>query len=1066
MTDGIAKWLESLELGRYVEAFLINEIGVRDLPFLTEDDLVELGLPIGPRRRVMNAISNLGDAAPAPPEETEEPAGASGTTEAERRQLTVMFVDLVGSTELSGRLDPEDLRALMQRYQSTVADVIQANHGYLANWLGDGAIAYFGWPSAGEDQAVQAVRAGLAAVAAVGRLPLSVGATEMLAARVGIATGQVVVGDLEDGGIGPQGMVTGETPNLAARLQGLASPGGVVIGRTTRALVRGAFELDFLGPQVLKGFTAPIEAWSVRTEHVAESRFESPDARLTVFTGRTHEVGLLIDRWSQAKAGEGQVVLISGEPGIGKSRIVRAFRDRVDSDRYRRILYQCSPHHVNSALYPAIRQLELAAGMVVGEAPDAKLDRLEALLQQASPDVAKAAPLMAALLSIPSEGRYGALKISAQQQRVATLGALQNQLLGLARHEPVLFVLEDAHWIDPTTLELITTVVPRLADQPVLMLITHRPECQDPFQGQGHVTKLNLTRLSRAQVAAIVRDVAGKMVTDDVIARIVERTDGVPLFVEELTKAMAEANFNLADADVPVTLQGSLMARLDRLGPAKEIAQIGAVIGREFGCDLLARLVDRRVDLDSGLARLIDSQLIFRTRRVEGDIYTFKHALIQDIAYDSLLRQRRQALHLEIASTLAAGDPPTTAPEVLAHHFERGSDLRQALAWSDRASIDASGRSAQPEAVAHCSNALRILRLLGGADDDGEHELSLLLRLGHAQFGAVGGGAPEAIATFESAGALAARLQDSTAHVIALYGEYVGQMISGQTPRAEETARQVADIAQEIGVEWMDLVAARMTAAARFLLGNLAGADEALQRALGFNAETVSEVPPGFAHNPIVTMPSMRTHIDWAMGRREQALAGSNNAIETVARAGSDANSLAFALTWDILLGAFDRDGSRVQASATRLMEHTRRTGGVFWEQLSRWGLGTAEVLRGDGAAGLPLITAGIDGFFATGGRQHIPFMKLSHAEALYLNGDMNAALGVLEESRDLIERTEQRAYEPEMHRWRGIVLESLGRSEEAAAAYDTAIAVADCQESVTWRDRALKYRASLGAQN
>ncbi len=513
-----------------------------------------------------------------------------------------MFVDLVGSTELSGRLDPEDLRALMQCYQAAVAGVIEENGGYLANWLGDGVIAYFGWPSAGEDQAAQAVRAGLEAVAAVGRLPLAEGSAEMLAARVGIATGQVVVGDLKDGGVGPQGMVTGETPNLAARLQGIAQPGRVVIGRTTRALVRAAFDLDFLGSQVLKGFDAPVDAWAVRAEHEAESRFEAPGRRLTAFTGRIHEVGLLLDRWSQAQAGEGQVALISGEPGIGKSRIVRAFRDRIEGDAHRLLLYQCSPHHVNSALYPVIRQLEHAASIAAGEAPEVKLDRLEALLRQATPDIAEAAPLIAALLSIPFEGRYGALEIAAQQQRVATLRALQDQLLGLARQEPVLFVLEDAHWIDPTTQELIAETVPRLADRRVLMLITHRPEWSDPFHGQGQVTTLNMTRLSRAQVAAMVRDVAGQELSENATARIVERTDGVPLFVEELTKAMAEAGFELAEADVPVTLQASLMARLDRLGAAKEIAQIGAVIGREFGRDLLERVAEwNEAELTAGL---------------------------------------------------------------------------------------------------------------------------------------------------------------------------------------------------------------------------------------------------------------------------------------------------------------------------------------------------------------------------------------------------------------------------------------------------------------------------------
>ena len=475
-------WLEQLGLAKYYPAFAESEVELSDLPDLTEDDLKEIGLPVGPRRRVLKAAQALGApqvrdggagaAAPA----ADGPAPGQRATEAERRQLTVMFVDLVGSTALAGRLDPEDLRALMQRYQAAVAGAIGAGGGYLANWLGDGAIAYFGWPTAREEQAVEAVRAGLAAVAAVSEIPLAAATGERLAARVGIATGRVVVGDLEHGSTGPHGMVTGETPNLAARMQGLAPPGGVAIGRTTRALVRTAFDLDFLGAHDLKGFAGPVEAWLVRAELTDERRLATAGSGMTTFTGRTHEVGLLLDRWRQAQEGEGQVVLISGEPGIGKSRIVQTFYDRIADDPHRRVLYQCSAHHANSALYPAIRQLEHAAGLAAGDAPAAKLERIEAVLRQATPEIGQVAPLIAGLLSVPFEAHYGALGMPPQQQRVATLQALRDQLFGLAREEPVLFVLEDAHWIDPTTQELIVETVQRLADRRVLLLITHRPE--------------------------------------------------------------------------------------------------------------------------------------------------------------------------------------------------------------------------------------------------------------------------------------------------------------------------------------------------------------------------------------------------------------------------------------------------------------------------------------------------------------------------------------------------------------------------------------------------------------
>jgi class 3 adenylate cyclase len=988
MSD-LETWLERLGLSKYHAAFTENEVEFSDLPDLTEDDLKELGLPVGPRRRLMTAVERLGAAANSGEGRGRETTGADLSSpnqqpaEAERRQLTVMFVDLVGSTALSGRLDPEDLRALMRRYQAAVAGAIGVSGGYLANWLGDGAIAYFGWPAAREDQAVEAVRAGLAAIAAVSEIPVEDGSGERLAARVGIATGLVVVGDLEQGSIGQHGMVTGETPNLASRLEGVAPTGGLAIDRTTRALTTPAFDLEFLGAQDLKGFKAPVDAWLVRAERAAESRFAAPGVRLTAFTGRTHEVGLLLDRWRRVQDSEGQVVLISGEPGIGKSRIVQTFRDRIDGDAHRRILYQCSPHHVNSALYPAIRQLERAADLTAGDAPDAKLDRIEALLRQATPEIREVAPLIAALLSIPFEARYGALDMSPQQQRVATLKALGDQLLGLARDEPVLFVLEDAHWIDPTTQELIVETVPRLVDRRVLMLITHRPEWRDPFHGQGHVSNLDMARLSRAQIGAMVRNVAGRDLPDEVVARIVERTDGIPLFVEELTKAMAEAGFDLADEDVPVTLQASLMARLDRLGPAKEIAQIGAVIGREFRRELVARAAEGRSgDLTASLDRLVDSQLIIRTRHDASEVYTFKHALIQDVAYESLLRQRRQALHLAIAESLSGGDDPEAAPEVLARHFELGNDLNNALRWLDKASVAAAQRSAQPEAIAHCTNALRILRTIGDQGDGGKLELALLLRLGQAQFGVFGGGAPEAIATFERAGILAARRHESDVRVIAQYGQYVGHMLTGQLRQADELGRQVIAVAEETGLEWIDLVGIRLMGAARSLMGDLAGAHEMLRRFTESDEGILKEIPTGFAHSPVSTAPSMLAHLEWALGNREAALTRSADSIARAAGTRTDANSLAYALTWDTLLAAFDRNPERVQASATRLLDYTRTTGGAFWRNLAQWGLGTAEILSGDASAGLPLVAAGIDGFIATGGFQHIPYMQLSLAEA------------------------------------------------------------------------------------
>ena len=482
--------------------------------------------------------------------------------------------------------------------------IVENLGGYVANFIGDGVIAYFGWPSAQEDQAAQAVRAGRAAVELVAEIALP-GVARSLTARVGIATGLVVVGDLQDDCGAQLGMVTGSTPNSASRVQGAAPPGGVAIEATTRALLGAAFDLESSGLQEFKGFDRRLEAWRVGAERTGDSRFDSRGNALTRFTGRTHEVGLLLDRWGQAKSGDGQVVLISGDPGIGKSRIVQALRERIEGDVYRRLRYQCSPHHVNTALHPVIQQLEHAAGLVVEQSAQEKLDKLECLLRQGSPESATETALFAALLSIPFEERYGCLEMAPSEQRIATMRALQDQLLALAAKTPILFVLEDAHWIDPTTEELIVDVVPRLRHRRVLMLITHRPEWSDPFQGQAHVAALQLTRLARKQVAEMVRELAGQHLPDDALARIAERTDGIPLFVEEMTKSLIEAGFSALDSDVPVTLQASLTARLDRLGAAREVAQIGAVIGREFSHDLIVAIAaSDHSELEAELDRL------------------------------------------------------------------------------------------------------------------------------------------------------------------------------------------------------------------------------------------------------------------------------------------------------------------------------------------------------------------------------------------------------------------------------------------------------------------------------
>ena len=547
--------VRNLGLERYEPAFRKSEIDFEVLPELTESDLETLGLPLGPRRKLLKAIRELDDHPPAGG--SRSPSAAGGPTEAERRQPTVMFVDLVGSTELAARLDPEDMGQVIRAYHGACTEVVERWEGHVAKYMGDGVLAYFGWPRAHEDDAERAVRAGLDLVAAVAGLATPDDAS--LAARVGIATGRVVVGELIGAGTAQEEAVVGETPNLAARLQALAEPGSVVLSQATRRLVGGLFELVDLGPRRLKGFAEPLAAFRVVGAGRAEGRFEALHGeRLMPLVGREHELGILLERWEWAKDGEGQIVLLSGEPGIGKSRLTRSLIERLADEPHTRLRYYCSSYHTNSALYPVIDQMERAAGFQPEDTADTRLDKLEAVLAQATEGVAAVAPLIAALLSVPAGGRYPPVNLTPEAQKLRTFEALLGQVAGLAGQRPVLMVFEDAHWIDPSTLEFLGLVIERIRELPVLVLVTFRPEFEPPWTSQAHVTTLPMSRLGRRQGADLVARVTGeKPLPAEVVDEIVARTDGIPLFVEELTKTVLESGL-LADAGDRWELSGPL----------------------------------------------------------------------------------------------------------------------------------------------------------------------------------------------------------------------------------------------------------------------------------------------------------------------------------------------------------------------------------------------------------------------------------------------------------------------------------------------------------------------------
>src|SRR6516164_3697759 len=722
----VAAWLKGLGLERYAAAFRDNEIDWQVLPSLTADDLKEIGIAaVGHRRRLIEAIAALRlSPLPNPPPPPGEGRVGMG---AERRQLTVMFCDLVGSTALSASLDPEDLRQVISAYHSAVGTTVAGFDGFVAKYMGDGVLIYFGYPRAHEDDAERAVRAGLGVIDAVGRLDLR---SVKLQARIGIATGLVVVGDLIGEGSAQEQSVVGETPNLAARLQALAAPGAVVIAAATRRLVGDLFEYRDLRTVEVKGIAGPVPAWQALRPSAVASRFEAlRGAAFSPLVGRDEEIDLLLRRWARAKAGDGQVVLLAGEPGIGKSRLTAELAERLRAQRHVRMRYFCSPYHQDSALFPFIDQLQRASGFARDDLPAAKLGKLEALLSSAAPaeeDVA----LITDLLSLPASERHPLPNLSPQRKKERRLEALLRQLVNLVRRQPVVMVFEDAHWIDPTSRELLELTVERIGSLPVLLIVTFRPEFQPPWTGQPQVSTLALNRLDRRDRTAFVTQIAGaKALPDEVVCQIADRTDGVPLFVEELTKSVLESGLLREEGDryvldsalptlaIPTSLHASLLARLDRLASVHLVAQIGAAIGREFSYALL-RVISRvpEEELLTALDRLVTSELVFKRGTPPDAIYTFKHALVQDAAHGSLLRGPRQALHRRIAEMLEQRSPELmeSQPELFAQHYAEAGVVEKSVAYWVKAGRRSAARSAMAEAAAQFQKGLDQLALQPG----------------------------------------------------------------------------------------------------------------------------------------------------------------------------------------------------------------------------------------------------------------------------------------------------------------------------------------------------------------
>ena len=911
----IVVWLRSLGLEQYEATFRDNAIDDSVLPDLTDQDLEKLGVLLGHRRKLLRAIANL-ETTTQSAAATPAAVDASPRDTAERRQVTVMFSDLVGSTALSARMDPEDLREVISAYQKCVKDTVERFGGFVAKYMGDGVLVYLGYPQAHEDDAERAVRAGLELVAAVGDLKTHA----PLQTRVGIATGLVVVGDLIGSGASLEQAIVGETPNLAARLQGVAEPNSVVIAESTRKLLGDLFDLDDLGVQDLKGIAEPVRAWAALRPASVESRFDAFHATgLTELVGRDEELELLLRRWSKSKTGEGQVVLLSGEPGIGKSRLSAALLERLGTEPHTRLRYFCSPQHTDSALYPIIRQMERAAGFAHEDMARQKLDKLDAVLVQNFTPQQHAA-LLAEMLSIPNDGRYPKLALAPQEQRQRTLEALTAQLEALSRSNPVLMVFEDVHWIDPTSLEVLGRTIDRLRTLGVLLIITCRPEFDPPWIGRPYVTALNLNRLGEREIAAMIERVTGNKSLPESIRRdIIERTDGIPLFVEEITKAVLEAqsegtaesalaNIPSPFIGVPASLHASLMARLDRLGPAKEVAQIGAAVGREFSHALLQAVVRKpETELRSALDRLVAAGLLFQQGVPPHATYLFKHALVQDAAYGTLLREPRRALHARIVETLENdfAEIAETRPELLARHAtEAGQIEKSALLWG-RAGQRSLDRSALVEAAAQITQALDQIATLPTTPALRREQIRLQVGLITPLIHVKGYAAPETKAAAEKARLLIERAEalgeapeDKLLMFSALYGLWVASYVAFSDGDAVcKIAAEFMMLAESQAATVPLLIGHRAMGTSLLWSGEIAEGRRHLDQAVRLY-QPLEHRPSAsrFGHDPGVAGLSYRAYALWLLGYPKAALADAEKAVENAREIGQAA-TLMYALS-------------------------------------------------------------------------------------------------------------------------------------------------------------------------
>ncbi len=1047
----VSELLDSLGLGQYAPTFAENDVDLKTLAILSNDDLKELGIPFGPRKRILHALLA-----------TQQPETVA--TAEERRHLTVLFCDMVGFTERAQRIDTEVLQDIIRSYEDACAACVARYDGYVFQRLGDGIIAFFGYPLAHEREAERAIRAGLEIVEAMTRIDIP--DTKKLEVRIGIATGIVVVS--------PDGRnAVGETMNLAARLQGVAAPGNVVVSPSVRRLAGHELECEDLGEHALKGIAGPSRIFRARG-------FNPAQKDRTPLIGRAREMDILLERWNAIQAkGAGQLVALRGEPGIGKSGVASAFAAYLESNGFQTLRFQCSPFHLNSAFYPVVAHLEAELDLRRDEPADSKLNKLEALFSVTSGLPREDVRFVAAMMSIPFQERYGPLEISPRLAKLETMRVLAAMVKAAAFSNPCLLLLEDAHWADPTTLDILDLWVKQLPGIPQLALVTYRPEFEPRWPDEGYVTTLDIARLTAENSQEIISRVAGgKSLPAEIVGQIIARTDGVPLFVEELTRTIIESGDLIVAGDryvysgaslgisIPETLRDSLTARLDRLLKAKRPAQIGAVIGRSFSYELLAALEELdEANLDEGLTQLTASGLATCEGIKPQANYVFRHALIQDVAYESLLKSHRRPLHAKLARLLEERSPDmrNREPEVLAQHYDAAGDAETAVPLWLRAGEVAMQRFAVPEAVTHLRKGLNLIEALPPAPARDIAELQLRAALGPALVAQRGWGHPELETVLEPAWSLARSLQHHKGYLPILHALWVHAMCVDRLAASLVWAQNLLVTGEETGDDSLVIVGHRAASASSFWLGDFIAAREHgdLLHAM-HDSQRHWHIAQVTNNDPLTGEGVYRSQYLWMLGYPDQAVAASD-AKDDHARRRNHPFDLAFALTLGAQVFDFLGEPEKLLRRTDEADSIGRKYGvALLWEVMAEISRGIAALRAGRHDESIACLDRGITRLAATGHRIWIAYLRALQAETMALTGELEAAAARLDESLARIAAGEEKAHYAEVLRLKGWVLMRQKKWDEAERTLRAAISVAQDQQAKSWELRSATTLAQL----